>query len=673
MNNNDQWPTYNVADAELNWDFLGAQTKPITPANVRTHFARWARTPQRFEDPNGGKWCQPPGEWNYYGGNSWWLHSDDQPTTITGVQYDVDGEVHHEATDPLMGAVLDMFGDAYPGSDFPTAPRMLDINPDATWNTSFLARGLQVGTKTAPQRLIRGTVAPGTWMSSRWLHFGRNLNLSGKVWNAGVGGSVQQTCLPKESLYLAPGQGSAALDALAAGLRSDDVRGLMVRFTAYLTLYFTGSVFADLKNATLTERYARLAQLWQDQISTGEVPLQNPAVSRIVGSIGLWSGDEHITVPGGRYLAPCTTTSIEVPKERKVWLGCTALETHTRGSKVFASIDLGNTVPELDENGAKVPLGDLKLLLERDGTNEARTVATLPQSGYDTEHYEKKAGIVDLELDATAPELATGDQVLVLVRETAAGQDRLLVEQRLTAWAENRGLYVEQGATNTLTIEVRDRGKLPEDTVYVLLQQYVPTPRQPAPGDFLKRAAPDEELVSFRKEPGEKQTGLLRVRDGRATVTFDSVRPGFPVVAFFPYFENDTPPTPPDVLPPFGAPQQGFNSAYYSSIRVMPFDDDLPAQFQQVLDISDNDRDAAWQFVYERILYLYDALYPIMRYYGSLDLGEQKSVEQNIDQIVRLCEPDMLDSTLYMPASRDLSNGKRTVLKMYRDLVLADE
>ena len=75
----------------------------------------------------------------------------------------------------------------------------------------------------------------------------------------------------------------------------------------------------------------------------------------------------------------------------------------------------------------------------------------------------------------------------------------------------------------------------------------------------------------------------------------------------------------------------------------MPFDDDLPAQFQQVLDTTGNDRDAAWEFVYERIMYLYDALYPIM-----------------------------LDSTLYMPASRDLSNGKRTVLKMYRDLVLAN-
>ncbi len=669
MNNNDQWPTYNVADAELNWDFLAAQDEPVTPANVSTHFAEWARTPQQFTDPGGVKWCQPPGEWNYYGGNSWWLHTDDQPTTITGVQYDIGGEVHHDSDDVLMGAVLDMVGDAYPGSDFPTAPRMLDINPDATWNTSFLARGLQVGTKTAPQRLIRGTVVPGTWMSSRWLHFGRNLNLSGKVWNAGVGGSVQQTCLPKESLHLAVDQGSRALDKLAAALQWDDVRGLMVRFTAYLTLYFTGPDFDDLKNATLTERYARLAALWKKQIATGEMPLQNPAVSRIVGSIGLWSGNEHITVPGGRYLAPATPTTISVAKTKKVWLGCTALETHTQDGKVTASIDLGNTIPELDENGAKVALGDLKLLLEQ-GPTRARTVATLTQSAYDTEHYEKTAGIVDLQLDATEDEIATGN--LVLVREADGAQARLLVEQRLTAWAENRGLYVEQGASNTLTIEVRDRGKLPTDTVYVLLQQYVPSPRQPAPGDFLKRAAPDEELLSFRREPGEEKTGLLRVQDGRATVTFDSVRPGFPVVAFFPYFENDTPPTPPDVLPPFGAPQRAFNSAYYSSVRVMPFDDDLPAQFQQVLDTTGNDRDAAWEFVYERIMYLYDALYPIMRYYGSLDLGEQKAVEQNIDQIIRLCEPHMLDSTLYMPASRDLSNGKRTVLKMYRDLVLAN-
>jgi hypothetical protein len=112
-----------------------------------------------------------------------------------------------------------------------------------------------------------------------------------------------------------------------------------------------------------------------------------------------------------------------------------------------------------------------------------------------------------------------------------------------------------------------------------------------------------------------------------------------------------------------------FPSAHYCTVRVMPFDDELPREFQEVLDTTGGDREAAWDFVYRRILYVYDAIFPVMRYYGALDLGDQEAVDRNIDQIVDLCEPGLRGSTLYMPATRDLSNGKRRVLKMYRGLV----
>lgn len=667
-NNNDLWPTFDMTNAELNWDFLATQNPPITPANVRTAFPVWARTPQQVEFPGGPKSCQPPCEWNYFGGSSWWLHTADEPTVITGAQYEIDGPVHTDASDPLMGATLDLVGDSYPGSEFPTQPRMLDNNPDASWSTTFLARGLRVGPKTAPEKLIRGTVVPGTWLSSRWLHYGRNLNLSGKVGGAGVGGSLQQTCLPKEGLRLDADRTSPALKALAAGLRSDDVRGLMIRFTAYLTVYYTDPAFKDLQNASSTERYARLTKLWDEQLASGQMPLQNPAVSRVVGSIGLWKGDETVTVPGGRYLSANTTTQVEVQQKKKqVWLGCAALETSTRAGKRYASMDLTNTVPEVDESCEKVRLGDLKLLLEPTGAGTPRTVGTLAESAYQKAPYEQRAGIVDVELDATEEQLAAGN--FVLVRERAGGQDRLLVEQRLTAWCENRGVYVEQGGSGSLTIEVRDRGALPERPVLVLLQQYVPTPPPPAPGDYLKRAEAAEELIAFRREPGLSRTGVVSVRGGRASVTFDSVRPGFPLVAFFPYFADDAQPVPPDSLPPFGQQLNGFMSAFYSTVRVMPFDDALPARFRELLDTTGNNTDAAWEFVYQRVLYLYDAVYPVMRYYGSMDLGDRKTVDRNIDLILQLSAPEMLDSSLYMPASRDLSAGKRTVLKMYRDLL----
>lgn len=665
MNNNDQWPTFDFPDAELNWTWLKTQDPLIDCENVRDEFDAWARTVRPVEQ-GGRKWCQPPGAWNYYGGNGWWLHTPTEQTRITGVQYEAGGEVV-TGDDPLIGSVLEMTGDPFPGTDAATVPRMVDTNPDATWATCFFLRHVQIGSRTAPQKMLRGTVDPGTYMSSRWLNFQRNLDWNRRLLIAGVGGSVQQICVPRGALRLG-GEGSPAIEALAKALEGPDVRGLMVRFSAYLTTYFNGAEFQDLPPGDLTARYIRLARLWKEQLAAGRTPMQNWAYSKVAGTVGLWTQDEPATAPGGRFLAATTPARVSRNGTAKsVWLGSAALEVHRgAGDRAFVCVDLGNTLPEKDDAGRKEELlGDLDVVFRPDDGSQPVVVGTLTPSAYATDAYERTAGIADLPVpEGLGPEeLACGGFAL------RGADGDLLTEQRLTASTDARGIYLEQGEAVSFHVHVRDRGAIPRRDVKLLLQQYVPTPTPPAAGgDYPVRACDSQRPVRFLKDAGQEDEHVVPVKDGTAEVTIASVRPGFPVIAFFPYYDGDEPPVPPDAILPFGPPPS-FTSAYYCCVRVMPFDDALPREFTDLLNTTGRDPDAAWAFVYRRILYLYDAIYPVMRYYGALDLGDREAVDRNIDQIVELAEPWMRDLTVYMPATRDLSNGKLEVLRMYRDLV----
>ncbi|MDQ3812879.1 MAG: hypothetical protein M3347_02885 [Armatimonadota bacterium] len=132
-NNNDQWPTYDLLNVDLNWNFLAQQNPPITKQNAQTEFPTWFLTSQTFSS-NGASWQQPPCEWNYYGGNEARLHTTDPnnltgltTTNITGGQLAYGGPV--QTGDELVGAVVKIVG-----SPFGDA-REVDINPAAFWTT----------------------------------------------------------------------------------------------------------------------------------------------------------------------------------------------------------------------------------------------------------------------------------------------------------------------------------------------------------------------------------------------------------------------------------------------------------------------------------------------------------------------------------------------------------
>jgi len=174
--------------------------------------------------------------------------------------------------------------------------------------------------------------------------------------------------------------------------------------------------------------------------------------------------------------------------------------------------------------------------------------------------------------------------------------------------------------------------------------------------------------VSF---PG---TPLAVDPDGNATFNLSSEAPGFPVLAFYPFLAEWPQPTPQPQIT-FGAGTYGTFSictAFFSTIRVLAFDDVLLPQFIERWNLGPPPFSSAvaWEFVYRKILLTYDMLYPVMQQF--VNLGSQSSVQSNIQTILQLiAEPGVLENTIYMPVTRELSAGARRVLQVWGGLVEA--
>src|SRR5262249_54028955 len=143
---------------------------------------------------------------------------------------------------------------------------------------------------------------------------------------------------------------------------------------------------------------------------------------------------------------------------------------------------------------------------------------------------------------------------------------------------------------------------------------------------------------------------------GVATAVISAQNPGFPVIGFFPYAESQPMPQPP-------ASFNFVDDAFYTTVRVLPFDDAVPQAFVDLWNAG-QDQEAAWDFIYYQILYVYDMIFNVMLEY--VDLGSRQAVEQNIRSIWFAISPDAAaESTYAMPITRDLSAGKRLTLQLW--------
>jgi hypothetical protein len=123
----------------------------------------------------------------------------------------------------------------------------------------------------------------------------RYVNLSRTTYpafHAGIASVIWQTSFAKTDGLLIDSFDSPALQALAAALEEESVLGLTVRINTYCTVYYNNP------SLTNTNSGSDAKQLIAKLNTGGFQP--NPAVSLVVGVVGLWRSDEPVGEPGDR-------------------------------------------------------------------------------------------------------------------------------------------------------------------------------------------------------------------------------------------------------------------------------------------------------------------------------------------------------------------------------------
>lgn len=577
------------------------------------------------------------GNWNFYGDNAvvW------RDTAITA--YDPPTGPRVTSGDPILGQPVTILGNTW--GDQPTPAIIVDIDPTSDFSSQIFAAQVAIGgaglgvtaTTNAQTNLPR--------THSRWLDLARNPSMFPDATFA----ATWQLALPNATLAFTPG-GSGALaelaKAAAAGL------GLVVRFATY---YF---------NRTYTD--PELAQLFAE----GKTVL-NESIGVVLGTIAPWLPGEWGSVPDGRRLNPAAvlrnpltdrfvSTFSLAPATAKVLGDTIALDL------IAAFRDQMVPPPGLDDPApppsqlSKLDLGaaTLQVVDDTGATHDLGAIA------YDQATYLAGAGVVEVAIpDGLASTVATGTLQLVATGTPAiAVPGPLLVETPLVAESDDRATYVTLGQSQTLTIQVRSRGQAPGAPVPVMVQQYraleilppspdgtqalpakltVPVTRpwtEPKPAGTVDDPANPYAVVTADPQGGvTDRAGVLRL-----TVT--GVDPGMCILVFIPDGQN---PPPPD-LNGF-APQ--WADLYFVHVRVLPSDAHLDA-------IPDDQ--ITWDLVYAEVLRYFYKLYPVMD--AHLPLNDEQACRRAATMLAALTDASAWNSTLYMPITRELSDGKRRLL-----------
>lgn len=715
-NNNDYLPVYDSANAALDWQFLGLLDPPITPDNFRDSFRAWAIEPYPDSCPEStagpSDACNPPGSpsshmpsrWNFYGGQGCELiqHAGNGALSLS-----TGGDLAYgqaaDPSDPLLGKPVAIAGNSIGGRMSPA--RLIDINPASPFCSQIYLSSFGIGdTETR----FGGAVSQRMYSQSFFVP----RNISSDLMIAGPIGVIFQTTISTSALQVQNGGGSQLLTALQNAANGTGAAGLMLRFAAYNTVYYQNGIFNDISEQPRT--CADVNALYK----AGKVFI-NPAYSRVVGVVGVWNEGELATTPGGHLLMPnaklAPVASVTAAVRRSspkmtghavqfaaadespaVQTGLPPLAPGVIPAEIdlnagLVSLDLLNAIPEFtldaDLEAERYNYGPIEVGAQQ-GDGTFNRIGAFDYDQYNKAAYSARGGLVDVPFDATVDAatvqswLAPADSLLAL---RAQGQI-LSLEAALTVRSDDRGVYIDQGESLDLSLQVRFKNGLPPAGTTVQPAQYFPWLLELGTGSWsLFGATPppssaDPGVVcnalpasAYLQNPATVPVDAA----GNATVTISSLAPGFPILAYYPALPGQSVSPPKSVGFSFAGPSvKTIATSFYSVARVLPFDDGLYAQFADCWNATGAyagktpyDRLSAWRFVYGNILYVYDMIFPVMDQF--MPLGNLPRVEGAIDQLLMMIQADMeVASTLYMPVTRDLSAGKRRVLEAWGHLVV---
>ena len=715
-NNNDYVPVYDAADAALDWAYLATMEPPITPANFQEAFRPWVVKPTADSCPpgqlpppnqdncNDDPTCHMASRWNYFGSQGCSFVQYQKYLTVTTGGALAYGQPA-ASDDPILNQPLSING------------RLVDINPISPFCSQIYFSTVNAGSSTTfiggpqyQQMYSRSFLAPR--------------NIASDLIIAGAVGTVFQTAIPTATVTSGNAGSSALLAALLQALEAPGAAGLMLRFSAYNTLYYQNGIFN--KTAQQPRTCDELTKMYQ----SGEI-FTNPAYSRLVGVIGVWNQGELATAPGGRMLVPnsvatpaagsssggaslaraeappdapkvrvegharvhlstaptAITTAADVPAgQPAVPLPLGAIQAEVDASAGIVSLDLLNAIPEYTSGGTKFDYGDFELGAQMpDGT--FNVIGSFGFDQYGQSAYEASGGIVDVPFAAgvTAQDVSQWCAAGLLALRNQGTVVSL--EAPLTVQTDDRGVYVDECRVQTITLQVLYKGAPAPAGTRVALAQYYPWPllvstgqwvlfgTQPPPGGDgpFCNVTPAQPYLTF---PDGDTTTVGS--DGAATLRIAPQAAGFPIVAYYPYLAGQTPPTP-QAQVTFGFTNYQtytIGTTYYSAVRALPFDNALAAQFVDCWNGTGSyagqprhSESAAWQFVYNNIFYVYDMLYPAMD--QIIPLGSQQAVQSNIDAILQRISESQADTTGFMPVTREMSAAKRLILETWGGLVKA--
>ncbi len=332
----------------------------------------------------------------------------------------------------------------------------------------------------------------------------------------------------------------------------------------------------------------------------------NPARSWIVGVVGLHVAGEPASMPGDRPLSGS--------------LGNTAFA-RVDGNRL--DIDMGNTVRETDVQANKQDLGPLTVSVG------GSPVTTLSFADYDKAAYDKTSGIVTVSLTADQA-TAAQTQDLSISNGTVS-----LEEEVLTTVVDPPMLYFEGVDSKEVTVQVLRRGVPVTSAVNVQVAEVSRNSGAKTPTNMVP--------ALLHLSVTTDTTGKAVVRFGTDDASEAKLHDGSSQWVFTPY-EGAEPSVPSSLNP---------DTDCYVATRVTPADATIAAM------------SPTWDNVHTQVLRDWEALAPCMD--NWLRLGDESSVRAIAGLVKKLTSIDNFDSFDYMPVTRGMSAGQRTLLHNWCD------
>jgi len=288
----------------------------------------------------------------------------------------------------------------------------------------------------------------------------------------------------------------------------------------------------------------------------------------------------------------------------------TVASAHARVAGNAIVLDLSNSISETGLDLTKKDFGTLSVVAV-DANGNATTLGSFDYAHYDKDAYEQTSGIVTVPITSAAA--TSGDLQLC-----DASGNVLLAESTLRAIPLAPNLYLNQGETKTAAFQVYDRGVAAGGGVPV--------------------------QVCVMSADGNTIDSAFNL------VTDDAGIVSFPIAATSGINAYVPLPGPNPQQPSQGLDPQ-VNTFMYA--RTLPADDDIAAL------------PPTWENVYSRVLANWHAMAPCMD--NWLDLGNEAQVKAYGPLIKRLTTDGAFEHFRYMPVTRDMTAGERTLLYNFLD------